>query len=105
MRPRHFEQKLVLHDQGGRAKLGGGATGAQETIIRIRYVTWAAGSTNRPSVVLYVFKPDAPEEAVSYSWADEGAVRVGINLRWMQASCTIEGAEKAAQVDNRNFRG
>jgi hypothetical protein len=42
---------------------------------------------------------------VSYAWADEGAARVGINLRWMQASCTIDGAENPSQVDQKNFRG
>ena len=26
--------------------------------------------------------------AVSYGWADPGAKRLGINLRWMQASCS-----------------
>lgn len=87
-----FERGLVLHDQGGRVRFGGGDSGAPETILRIRHVTWPEGSANRPSLVLYVHSADDPNRAISYSWADENASRVGINLRWMQASCTVEGA-------------
>jgi hypothetical protein len=79
---------LALHDQGGRAAFGGGETGAKAATIKIRNVVWPTGP-NKPSVVLYVYTPDAPDTAVAYSWADPGATRVGINLRWMQASCTI----------------
>lgn len=86
----HAATDLAMHDQGGRARLGGGETGAPETILRMRRVTWAKESTNRPSLVLYVHRPDAPEQAVSYAWADSDARFVGINLRWMQASCTID---------------
>jgi hypothetical protein len=93
-----FEKDLKLHDQGGRARAGGAATGAQPLIIRMRNVVWpdnkdGTPSTNRPSLVLYVHKPDEPDRAESYVWADPGATRIGINLRWMQASCTIDGSE------------
>jgi hypothetical protein len=80
---------LKLHDQGGRVSFGGGTTGAPEVILRMRNVIWPSGPS-RPSLVLYVHKPDAPDKAVSYSWADPGAKMIGINLRWMQASCTID---------------
>ena len=83
-----FVRDLALHDQGGRAAAGGGDTGARPLILRMRNVVWAQGP-NRPSLVLYVHTPDDPERAVSYSWADPEAKRIGINLRWMQASCTI----------------
>lgn len=79
---------LTFHDQGGRAAFGGGDTGAKPAIIKVRNVVWPTGP-NKPSVVLYVYTPDDQEKAVAYSWADPGATRVGINLRWMQASCTI----------------
>jgi hypothetical protein len=103
----HFAQNVKLHDQGGRAWLGKDAADARPAIIRMRYVTWAGSrsASNRPSLVLYVHTPDQPDSAVSYAWADEGAARVGINLRWMQASCTIDGAENPSQVDQKNFRG
>ncbi|UVO54811.1 hypothetical protein [Sphingomonas sp. SUN039] len=80
---------LKLHDQGGRVSFGGGTTGAPEVVLRMRNVIWPSGPS-RPSLVLYVHKPDAPDKAVSYSWADPGAKMIGINLRWMQASCTID---------------
>jgi len=100
-----FEQKLSLHDQGGRVIVGGGDSGAEPLILRMRSVYWPKPSTNRPSMVLYVHKPDNPDSAVSYSWADIEASRVGLNLRWMQASCTINGAERASEVSTDNFRG
>lgn len=88
-----FEANMITHDQGGRLRLGGGDTGAPEAIIRIRNVVWPQPTRNRPSLVLYVFTPDDTDRAVAYGWADPGAVRVGINQRWMQASCTLQGAE------------
>ncbi len=88
-----FARDVKLHDQGGRAKVGDEAANAPPVILRMRNVSWAGGSMNRPSLVLYVHKPDSPDRAESYVWADPGAVRIGINLRWMQASCTIDGME------------
>ena len=89
----HFDAKLSLHDQGGRAIAGGGDTGAPATILRVRKVYWPAPSKNKPSLVLYIHKPEKPDTAESYSWADIDAKRIGINLRWMQASCAIIGTE------------
>ena len=99
-----FAQNLTLHDQGGRATVGGGDSGAEAVTLRMRSVYWPAPSTNRPSMVLYVHKSD-PDRAESYSWADIDASRVGLNLRWMQASCTIAGAERDSEVTADNFRG
>ena len=80
---------LKLHDQGGRVRFGGGTTGSPETELRMRNVIWPTGPS-RPSLVLYVHKPDNFDHAASYSWADPSAKMIGINLRWMQASCTID---------------
>lgn len=88
-----FAGKLKLHDQGGRVTLGGGDSGAPVAIFRVRNVVWPAPSTNRPSLVLYVIKPDNPEKAVSYAWADPDADLIGINLRWVQGSCTRDGGK------------
>jgi hypothetical protein len=93
-----FVRDVKLHDQGGRALVGGGDTGADPLVIRMRNVIWPPSAdgkpaTNKPSIVLYVHKPDQPDRAESYVWADPGAARIGINLRWMQASCGIDGAE------------
>ena len=80
---------LKLHDQGGRVRFGGGTTGAPEAELRMRNVIWPTGPS-RPSLVLYVHQPDNFDHAASYSWADLTAKTIGINLRWMQGSCTID---------------
>jgi hypothetical protein len=90
----YFVPGLKMHDQGGRVRFGGGTSGAPEVILRMRNVVWASG-TNRPSIVLYVHTPADPERAVSYVWGDPDVGRLGINLRWMQASCTISKGEKS----------
>ncbi len=84
-----FTANMQTHNQGGRLRLSGGDSGATEAIIRIRNVVWPPLTRNRPSLVLYVFTPDDSDRAVAYGWADPGAVRIGINQRWMQASCTL----------------
>lgn len=73
-------------DQGGRIAFPGKGE-APDFSIRLRNVTWAKGSTNKPSLVLYVHKDD-PARAESYAWASPDASLVGINLRWMQGSCS-----------------
>lgn len=85
----YFAAGLKLHDQGGRVAFGGGDTGAPPVVLRIRNVVWPSGP-NKPSLVLYIHKPETPDRAESYSWADPEAKRIGINLRWMQASCTVD---------------
>lgn len=106
----HFVRDVKLHDQGGRALVGGGDSGADPLVIRMRNVVWPPSAdgkpaTNKPSIVLYIHKPDQPDRAESYVWADPGAARIGINLRWMQASCGIDGAEGTSQVTSSTFRG
>lgn len=85
----YFKRDVVLHDQGGRARVGGGDSGAPELIIRIRNVTWDKGSSNKPAITLYVHKPEKPERAEAYSWAAPDSSRLGINLRWMQTGCAL----------------
>ncbi len=82
-----FARGLKLHDGGGRVRVAD--PDAEPAVLRMRNVAFPSGP-NRPSLVLYVHTPDEPERAVSYAWADPDAKRVGINLRWMQASCTID---------------
>lgn len=84
-----FAGRLPLFDQGGRVQSGGGD--APEAIFRLRTVYWPAPSTNKPILVLYVHRPDSPDQAVSYAWADPEAKLIGINLRWVQGSCTRDG--------------
>ncbi len=86
-----FQRDVAFHDQGGRARIGGGDSGAPELVIRVRNVTWEKGSTNKPAVTLYVHKPENPGRAEAYAWAAPDSARVGINLRWMQTGCAIGG--------------
>ncbi len=101
----HFQNNVRLHDQGGRAAIGGGDTGAQPVVIRMRNVTWDVGSTNNPVVSLYIHKPDNLERAVSYSWAAPDSARVGVNLRWVQTGCTIETLDEPSALTVDKFRG
>ena len=102
-----FSKDIKLHDQGGRALVGEGEAGVKTIILRMRNVTWSGSgrSTNRPSLVLYVHAADDPDHAVSYVWSDPGAARLGVNLRWMQASCTIDGAEQPSEITPKPVRG
>ena len=99
----YYKSAIMLHDQGGRAAIGGGDTGAQPVIIRLRNVTWDKGSTNAPVVTLYVHKPDKPDHAEAYSWAAPSSSRVGINLRWVQSGCSID-AKPSVQTATK-FKG
>ncbi|MGB7419565.1 MAG: hypothetical protein WA918_10335 [Erythrobacter sp.] len=82
-----FTRGLTTFDQGGRVFVPGKGE-APDVTFRLRNVTWAAGSRNKPSLVLYVHADDL-ERAVSYSWASPDAALIGINLRWVQGSCAL----------------
>ena len=82
-----FRRGLEIHDQGGMVWLETEEETPQQVGIKMRNVRWPYGN-NRPSLVLYAYRPDE-DRAVSYAWADPSAQRIGINLRWMQASCTL----------------
>jgi hypothetical protein len=99
----YFQSDVRLHDQGGRATVGGGDTGAPPVMVRVRNVTWDKGSTNAPVITLYIHKPENWDKAESYSWAAPDSARVGINLRWMQAGCAVEGLGKPSKLDNTKF--
>ena len=66
-----FVNGLASFDQGGRVFVPGKGE-APDVTLRLRNVTWASGSRNKPSLVLYVHKED-PERAESYSWASPDA--------------------------------
>ena len=83
-----FAANLATPDQGGRVESR--VEGAPGVVLR-------PPSRNRPSLVLYVHTPEEPDRAVSYSWADPAAQLIGINLRWVQASCTRGRRDAGAQ--------
>ena len=82
-----FRRGLEIYDQGGMVWLETEEQPPEKVGIKMRNVRWPYGN-NRPSLVLYAYRPNE-NRAVSYAWADPSAQRIGINLRWMQASCTL----------------
>jgi hypothetical protein len=82
----YFTRDIWLHDQGGEAVIRTDETPARDIRLRLRRVEWPYGA-NRPSLTLYVHEGEN-ERAASYVWAEYDAERLGINLRWLQASCT-----------------
>jgi len=81
-----FRRGVKLHDQGGVAELITDEETPRRIRLTLRDVDWPYG-TNRASLTMYVLEGDS-DRAVSYAWAEAGAERIGINLRWLQASCT-----------------
>ena len=53
-----------------------------------RNVRWPPPFTNRLSLVLYAYTAEDTQRAAGYGWAEPDARRLGLYLRWMQASCT-----------------
>ncbi|GAB5455230.1 MAG: hypothetical protein Hens2KO_14590 [Henriciella sp.] len=86
MRDWDFRRGVKLHDQGGEAELLTDEETPRRVRLRLRNVDWPYG-TNRPSLTLYIMEGDS-DRAVSYAWNEGDAERIGINLRWIQASCT-----------------
>lgn len=81
-----FVNNLQIHDQGGWIRLP--ATEDYEEIgLKMRNVVWPSGN-NRPSRVLYAYRGGDEETALSYAWTSPNEPRLGINLRWVQVSCT-----------------
>lgn len=86
MRDWDFRRGVTLHDQGGEAELITDEEAPRKIRLRLRNVDWPYG-TNRPSLTLYIMEGDS-DRAVSYAWNEGDAERIGLNLRWLQASCT-----------------
>jgi CpeT/CpcT family (DUF1001) len=81
-----FQREQWVHDQGGDLLIITDETPARQVMLRLRRVEWPYG-TNRPSLTLYVHAA-GESRALSYAWGEYDAERLGINLRWLQASCT-----------------
>lgn len=81
-----FYNNVMLHDQGGHAWLEG--EDHPRIGLKMRNVAWPTGK-NRPSLVLYAYQGDDENKAVSYAWTSPDGTRLAMNLRWVQASCTL----------------
>lgn len=81
-----FRRGGLIHDQAGVLALATDETPPRDIRLKLRRVEWPSGP-NRPSLTLYVHE-GAATRALSYAWAEADAERIGINLRWLQASCT-----------------
>ncbi|MFZ4120870.1 MAG: chromophore lyase CpcT/CpeT [Caulobacterales bacterium] len=82
----NFRRGLWLHDQGGTADIVTDENPSRRFTVKLRRVEWPYG-TNRPSLTLYVHEQGNPR-ALSYTWGEYDAERLGLNLRWLQVSCT-----------------
>jgi len=85
-----FINNLRIHDEGGWIRLESDEYEYEKIGLRMRNVVWPTGN-NRPSRVLYAYRDGDEENAISYAWTSPDEPRIGINFRWVQASCT-EGA-------------
>ena len=81
-----YAKGLKLTDQGGEAWATTDEPKPREIGFRLRQVAWPTG-TNADALTLYVLRR-GEEKAVGYAWADPAARRIGVNLRWVQGSCT-----------------
>ena len=82
---------LRLHNEGQVVPLvteSGDETGYALELARLTY------RNTRVAVLKLGVLEAATGETVAYSWADPDAVRIGINLGWMQAGLTAEGAAR-----------
>lgn len=82
-----FDAGLEVHDQGGWAWVETDERRPQRVGVKIRNVVWPEGR-NRNSLVLYAYR-DGESRAASYAWTSPDGERIALNLRWMQASCTL----------------
>ena len=91
-----FVRSARWHDEGFVLPVldGGRPTGYAVELARLTY-------QNTRTAVLKLGVVDASTgETLSYSWAEPGADRIGINLRWIQAGLTRE-QEHGAQPEGR----
>lgn len=77
---------LKILDQGGEVWVKTDEATPREIGYRLRQVKWPAG-TNQDALTLYILKK-GEARAPGYAWASPDATRIGINLRWVQGSCS-----------------
>ncbi|WND03493.1 chromophore lyase CpcT/CpeT [Temperatibacter marinus] len=83
-----FVRNVKLQDQGGEFWIDLVGQEGKSVGIKMRNVRWPY-DPNRDSLVLYAHK-DGSDRATSYVWTAPESKRIALNLRWMQASCTLD---------------
>ena len=80
---------LVVHDQGGKVMLdppGGGEARYSFELFQAIY----RGATDVPVFELAV-REAGKERSIAYVWTEPEAERIGINLRYLQVGCRLQG--------------
>ena len=83
----NFTSNQSIHDQGGEIWMTKTGSNPEKMAIRLRNVQWPYGR-GQDSLVIYALK-EGQDAAVSYAWGEYNAALAGINLRWLQAGCTL----------------
>lgn len=82
-------RNVRVNDQGGVAKVSTTHEEPRHYRLQLMQTVFPAGSW--PDVLeLFVFE-EGNDKALSYVWTSPDAERIGINLRWMQTGCKIDG--------------
>jgi len=88
-----FFPNQIIHDQGDIAEFVTSHETPQHYFIRLKQTEFPAGK--RPDVFEMFIHENSEQakknykQALSYTWTNKEAKRLGINLRWMQSSCTL----------------
>lgn len=88
-----FHSKISMHDQGDISEFTTTSSVPKNYFIRLKQTVFPAGK--RPNVFEMFIHENSEQakkqykDALSYTWTNSDAKRLGINLRWMQASCSL----------------
>ena len=89
-----FFPNIRLHNQGDIASFTTTHESPQHYFIRLKETVFPSG--NRPDVLEIFVHEDTEQakknykQALSYTWTNADAGRLGLNLRWMQTSCSLQ---------------
>lgn len=86
-----FFREVRIHDQGGIAEFTTTNDDPRRYRLQLTQTVFPAG--HRPDVLELFVSEKGNDEALSYTWTARDSDRIGINLRWMQAGCSLEDSE------------
>lgn len=89
-------EPIILHDKGGMHWFETRSEPQQRIGVMLQSVTWHVlnednGNFNRNSLVVYVMEElaDGSMKDHGYAFTEPGAVRIGVNLKWMLINCSL----------------